>query len=130
MKKNLARFLACILFLVCFSLVACDNENRDSAENSYIELTVDNYDYYLSISKVLTDSGSYAGGSFRYASYQATISGAINGIYDGCIVYYKLGQDGDLQTVTLNAAGFAQFNYTVVNGENIIYTKAEGKIYL
>lgn len=130
MKKILTRLLASILILVCFSLVACNNENSDNTENSFIELTIDNYNYYLTISEVLTGSGNVAGGSYRYASYQATISGAINGIYDGCIIYYKLGQDGNQQKVTLNAAGFAQFNYSVVNGANIIYTKVEGRIYL
>lgn len=138
MKKKFSKFigitslLAVMFILSCFSLVACNNENTDNSEmeDSFIELTIDNYDYYLSISKVLTHSGSYLGGSLHIASYQATVTGAISGIYDGCIIYYKLGQDGSEQTVTLNAAGFAQFTYSVVNGENIIYTNVVGRIYL
>ena len=125
MKKILASLLAVMFILSCFSLVACNNENTDNSEieDSFIELTIDNYNYYLSISKVLTES------RFSFNIYQVTITGAISGIYYGCIIYYKEGENGSEQKVNLNAAGFAQFGYLDRDGD-IIYTNVVGRIYL
>lgn len=106
-----------------------DEKESETIENS-IELTMENFEYYLSIDEVVISSGSAAGGTIRYATYKVTVSGAINGLFQGCSLYYRIG-DGNECEVKLNAAGFATFNYVASNQTGqFAFTRATGKIII
>lgn len=94
MKKRFLFGVYLSLFVAFYTIGFCGcnsgNNGEDNSENTNeIELTLDNYKYYLTITSYLKDSGSYGGGTYRYASYDVYISGAINGIYQGCVLYFK-----------------------------------------
>ncbi len=128
MKKTLALILSALSLTCC----ACNapSSTNTSEEESYVELTLENYDYYLSILETLTESGVLMGGSLRYAVYQVTINGAVDGLYENCTLTYKYKNSNETHDVSLNAAGFANFKYTVSNGNTISFVAATGKIYM
>ncbi len=133
--KRLLRNISCMLILATIFFCACgnqdkDDESNDSGNDEYIELTLENYDYWLSIDATLTDSGSAAQGSYRWATYSATINGAVSGIFEDCEIWYSFEGSDTIHTVKLNASGFAKFSYSVVNGKDIQYVGASGKIYV
>ncbi len=128
------KLLTIIMAFLCMIFCAC-SPNKDSTDSSidvpdYIELTIENYEYYLSIQKVKTDSGSFMGGSRRWVSYAATINGTVYGLYENCILSYKYNDSEQIYDIKLNASGFATFEYTVVNGNNISYVAASGRIHI
>ena len=129
MKKLVIGILSVILSLFCF--IGCNFAQEETTE---ISLTTDNYTYYLNLDKVCTGSGSAAGGSFRWASYKLTITGAIDGIYEDCVLYYKTTDEGKEQPIELNASGFATLNYSVpfsaYNSLKFMIVRAEGSILL
>lgn len=128
-KSLLIIFVAVIICSTPLIFTGCGNGNENS-QPQYKELTMDNYNYYLSIDKTLTDSGSALQGSIRYSSYKVTINGAVSGLFEDCSLYYKIG-DGNKIEVKLNAAGFASFNYTQTNSSgNFQFCDAKGKIYI
>lgn len=131
MKKRFLFGVYLSLFVAVCTIGFCgcnsgNNGENDSENTNEIELTLDNYKYYLTITSYLKDSGSYGGGTYRYASYDVYISGAINGIYQGCVLYFK-----NEKKLTLDAGGNAQTERSVVNGEDsFTVEKVEGKIIL
>ena len=134
--KNKIRYIGLLLlvavlatftffFAGCGDGLICNCNSSNSASQT-INLTMDNYEYYLSISKVLTDSVSAAG--MRFSSYTVTVLGAISGLYQDCSIYYKIG-DGEEREIKLNAQGFAEFSYSVgTNTGSFEYTRVKGKI--
>lgn len=136
-KKSAGLFvLITAIGFVLIGLTGCwgnQNSGDDNKEdNSHIiELSLSNYEYYLSIDKVKTESGSAMQGSYRYAAYKVTVSGAVSGLFEDCRLYYKIG-DGAEREVKLNAAGFATFNYSWSSNMNgdFSFTRAEGKIII
>lgn len=135
MKNKLGKIItflvAAMLGTIFFIFTGCQygEGNNDANEEQKIELTLNNFEQYLSIDKTVTDSGSLAGGSYRYVSYKVTIYGAIDGLYQDCVLYYKIG-NGEEREIKLNVAGYATFNYRKVNGNDLTYTKAGGTILL
>lgn len=141
MRKRIAVLfiLITVIGLIPFSLTGCwgfdfGGSNTDGGNNTgnskSIDLTLSNYEYYLSIDEELTSSGSALQGSFRYASYKVTVTGAVNGLYQGCSLYYKVGDTAEKE-VKLNASGYATFNYSwSTNSGNFSFTRATGKIIL
>lgn len=125
MKKFAIVILSVVLSLFCF--VGCNFGQEDETE---ISLTTDNYKYYLNLDSVCTGSGSAAGGSFRWSSHKLTITGAIDGLYVDCVLYYKTTDEGKEQPIELNASGFATLNYSVSNSLKFIIVRAEGSIYI
>ena len=123
-----------LLFMIAVcSLYGCDiskDANSSTAEPNYIELNIDNYDYLLTIDKVTTNSGKGAGVS--WSRQQVTIYGALNGIYEDCVLTYRLGDSGTAQTVRLNISGYATFNYTWTSAMTgkFEFIDASGKIYI
>ena len=116
-----------LLLVGCWDGFICDC-NKSESDAQTIDLTIDNFEYYLSISKVLTDSVSAAG--MRFSSYTVTVLGAISGLYQDCSIYYKIG-DGEEREIKLNAQGFAEFSYSVgTNTGNFEYTRVKGKIVI
>ncbi len=129
MKKT----LAFIMLTLSLALCGC-NGNKNAVDtsdsNQRIQLNVENYNYYLSIQKTLMESGAVMGGTYRYSVYSVTVNGAVNGIYENCILTYKYRDSDELHDIRLNAAGFATFKYSVVNGNEISYVSASGEIYM
>lgn len=132
-KTKLLRLLLLIAVIViltisfagCWDGFVCNCNNSENNSQT-ITLTMANYEYYLSISKVLTDSVSAAG--MRFSSYTVTVMGAISGLYKDCSIYYKIG-DGDEREIKLNAQGFAEFSYSVgSNTGSFEYTRVKGII--
>ena len=119
MKKRNFLCLTIFFLVILFSLglSACDKNNIK--ENAYeenvnsIELTLENYSYFLTITTQRKDSGSIAGGSYRYANYDVYINGAVNGIYVNCSLTLESGRK-----IMLNASGFAQTTKSIVNGKD------------
>ena len=132
-KRNAILFVFILsISMILFSTTACwwNDDTSGNKKDNYIELSLSNYEYYLSIDQVKTDSGSALQGSFRYVSYKVTISGAISGLFQDCKLYYKLGNEEEKE-VKLNAAGFATFNYTwSTNSGSFSFTNVEGKIII
>ena len=134
MRKDLL-LVWIIVFMLLFGSVAVsclkvsETENSETENSNWnvIDLTIDNYDYYLSIDMTTTSSGTVAGGTIHYYSQQVTINGAVYGLYQDCSLFYKVG-DKEEKQVKLNAAGFAKFNYTSANGKYLHFVRAEGKI--
>ena len=114
-----------MLFSVCF--VGCNFSQEESTE---ISLTTDNYTYYLNLDNVCTDSGSAAGGTFHWSSHKLTITGAIDGLYVDCVLYYKTTDEGTEKEIKLNASGFATLNYILSNSLKFTIVRAEGSIYI
>ena len=135
MQKKFTVLIAVCLFLICGCfLVGCNNDQKDNNQkdkDEYVELTDQNYTYYLSIDNVCTNYATAANGSFRIWSYEYTTSGAVNGLYVDCIIYYQLG-DGEEKELPLNAAGYAKLKYQISTNSPGPFkvTKVEGKIYL
>ena len=125
MKKIVAMILSCLLAICC--LVGCDilTQNKDDEP---ISLTMDNYDYYLTINTVCTSSGSAAGGTVHYATYQKTFMGALNGVYKDCVITYQVADNN--KEVSLNVAGYAQISYSLVNSETFSIVDVRGEIYI
>ena len=125
------KFLSFVLAVVCMlGLVACGNDN---STDGCIDITVSNCNYYLSIhdSLIRTDR-VYAAGRWWSSIYrQITINGAVGGIYSDCSIVFEYGKNKTQQTISLNAAGFASFEYTINDSS---YTaeivSCTGKLYL
>lgn len=142
-KKYLAFCVLFVLLLVAmFSLPACakkDDSTAPAEEEKFIELNMDNYDYYLSIDSIQTNMSSVGSFGTSY-SYKVTIAGAINGIYRDCTVKYKIikknmssinNEDQEEEfTIKLNAAGFATFNYGYVNRGSFQILDVQGCIII
>ena len=137
-KKRLAWLLlsALTVFLMVFWFTGCDLGEGETPEGNdeprSIELTMDNYDYYLSIDTVHT--GSTVLGSGSIYSYKVTITGAISGIYENCSLFYQQNGEEIEHEIKLNAAGFATFSYNITSGfhgkGNISYVRVQGKILI
>lgn len=134
--KNKIRYIGLLLLVAViiaftFAFTGCGDGglctcNKSNGATQTINLTMANYEYYLSISKVLTDSVSAAG--MRFSSYTVTVLGAISGLYQDCSIYYKIGDDEERE-IKLNAQGFAEFSYSVgTNTGSFKYTRIKGKI--
>ncbi len=129
-KFNVMTLLFILSFISIFTFIGCSSDEEE-VEDTFIELTLSNYEYYLSLDSELLDYGSVAGGSYRYSSYKMTVYGAVNGIYEDCVIYYKFGENSTTEhSQKLNISGYATFNYSVVNGKNLIICRVEGKIYI
>lgn len=137
--KNNILIAGCYLIVLSFVfLFGCStpqntNNNTGSQETDsqedFVELTLSNYNYYLTIDRTQTDSGSVSYGSYRWATYKVTIYGAVSGIYKNCsLSYKKTGSDTETE-IKLNASGYGSFSITLVNYEEFQFTKASGKIY-
>ncbi len=116
------RILAAILIFVLLLLCACGETNEDvesQEKDEYIELTMENYEYYLTIQEVLTDKTFLAGSTHYY--YTATIYGAVNGLYKDCVIVFNG------RILNLNAAGFAEFSYVDTKPK---VTSVSGRIYI
>ena len=136
-KKRLAQMLLAALtaLLLAFGLTGCDLGGNKTVggddEPQSIELTMDNYDYYLSIDTVLTSSTVLGGGQFHISSYKVTITGAISGIYKNCSLFYQQDGGESEYEVKLNAAGYATFSYNITSGMyhntgSISYVRIQG----
>ena len=132
MIKKSKKIIVCLL-LVMFIMLnivllsGCENANNEQIEDNYIELTMDNYEYYLTFTRVNTGSGNIASGTYRYATYDLTISGAIYGIYVDCVIFYN----NNKSSIKLNAAGNAQTSYSIVNGSSsFVISNVSGRIYI
>lgn len=130
--KRLLKIVVCLIAcIICFGLTGCfgtSNNNgsgQSSVENDYIELTIDNYDYYLTIDDSVVSN--FTAASTRFYCHRVTIYGALSGIYSDCVLHYKY--NGNEMEVKLNVAGYATFDYTVSSGR-LVYTRVSGKIYL
>lgn len=113
-------------------LFGCDNQNNKGLDE-YIALNDSNCYYYLSIDDSQTKSENIlAGGKHYFISYRKiTISGAVNGLFSDCILTIEYGENKIQKDISLNASGFATFEYTINNSSykaKIISCK--GKIYL
>ena len=116
------------LFVGCWDELFGDNNSTDDTE--IVELTMDNFQYYLSISSVTT-STTWVGTMGNAYVIRVTISGAVQGLYKDCSIFYKIGKDGAEQEVKLNAAGFAQFSYGVSDwGGSFQYPRVTGQIII
>ena len=131
MKKILSFIF---LLVVILGLVACsDNSSVNGKGNDYVSINSTNCNYYLSIDDSLIRSDSfYAGGQKFISIYRKiTISGAINGMYSDCTIVFEYGENKTQQTIKLNAAGFATFEYHI---NSSTYTakivSCTGKLYL
>lgn len=140
-KKRLAWLLlaALTVLLMAFGFMGCDLGGDKTAggddEPQSIELTMDNYDYYLSIDTVCTSSTVLGGGRMHILLYKVTITGAISGIYENCSLFYQQNGEEIEHEVKLNAAGYATFGYTVTLGlaydkGDISYVRVQGKILI
>ncbi len=131
------KILTIIIAFLCIMFCAC-SPNKDRADSSndtpdYIELTIENYAYYLSIQKVKvrTYTNHSVGGSTTYVFYDVTVNGAIDGLYENCVLTYKDKQSEQTRDVPLNAAGFATFTCSITTlDDNISYVAASGRIYI
>ena len=116
------------LFAGCWDELFGDGNSTDDTE--IIELTMDNFEYYLSISHVTTSS-MWVGTMGHAYEISATISGTVQGLYKDCSIFYKIGKDGAEHEVKLNAAGFAEFSYGTSDwGGGFQYTRVTGQIIL
>lgn len=141
-KKRLAWLLLAsltVLLLMAFGFTGCDLGGDKTAggdnEPQSIELTMDNYDYYLSIDTVCTSSNVFGGGYFHISSYKVTITGAISGIYENCSLFYQQNGEEIEHEVKLNAAGYATFSYSITSGlgddrGSLSYVRAQGEILI
>ncbi len=138
-KKRLAWLLlaALTVLLMAFGFTGCNLGGGETPEGDdepqSIELTIDNYEYYLSIDTVCTSSNVYGGGYFHISSYKVTIMGAISGIYENCSLFYQQNGEEIEHEVKLNAAGYATFSYSITSGlgddrGSISYVRVQGKI--
>ncbi len=125
MKKNILSIILCFMFILsAVGLVSCSDGKSEDDNYKFIELTLDNYEYYLTISSQLVNSVNISGGRIRLYYYTVYISGAINGIYEDCVLYLKNGSE-----IKLNASGNANTSRTINNGEDSFnVVKVEGKI--
>ncbi len=140
-KKRLAWLLlsALTVFLMVFWFTGCDLGEGETPEGNdeprSIELTMDNYDYYLSIDTVCTSSTVLGGGRMQIWSYKVTIMGAISGIYENCSLFYRQNGEEIEHEVKLNAAGYATFSYSITSGMAhdtglLSYVRVQGKILI
>jgi hypothetical protein len=113
-RKIFGLFLVCtLIFGLPLFLTACGsnsggNNNNSSGDNSNenggntVDLTLDNYEYYLVCSIVATSTGSYVLPTVYSLNVSAGISIAI---YDNVVITYKYndapGAGGAEHTVTL-----------------------------
>lgn len=126
-KRKAYTFFLLLFTLFCF--VGCfDTEQEGTEDENIVFLTLENYTYYLTIDRSVQGSGSYAGGNFTYVNMAVTISGAVDGEYRNCKLYYRFGE-GEQREICLNAAGYARFSYTVTNSTGAFaFVGAEGSI--
>lgn len=134
MKKVLSFIL---LLVVILGLVACGNENsancKGTKESDYVTIDSSNYNFYFSIDDSYITSSSVASsvGMLTSITRKITISGAVNGIYSDCLIVFEYGKDKTQQTLKLNAAGFASFEYTINSSTYIAkIVSCSGKLYL
>ncbi len=116
------RILAAILIFVLLLLCACGETNEEvepQEKDEYIELTMENYEYYLTIQSVKTVEKFIAGELRHY--YDVTIYGAVDGVYKDCVIVFNG------RILNLNAAGFAEFSYVNTKPK---FTSVSGRIYI
>ncbi|MCM1534122.1 MAG: hypothetical protein NC099_05670 [Corallococcus sp.] len=134
--KNKRRYVYLLIFVTMIiflflTFAGCwdDFGSNPNNKDQIIELTMDNYEYYLSIDKVLNNHGNAANGSIHYWNYNCTIYGAVSGLYKDCSITYMLGETE--HEVKLNAAGFASFSYTESTKRGAFkFTNVKGVILL
>lgn len=129
-KIKLSVLFVLIVAICSFSFIVagCNNKEIEEDSTTYIELSMDNYSYYLSIDTLHTGSTHTA--VIRADSYKVTVSGAVNGLYKDCSLFYQIGS-GQEREVKLNAAGFATFNYSVsTNSGSFKYVRVKGQIII
>ena len=134
MKKFLSFVL---LLIVVLGLVACGSENsangNGAKENEYVTINASNCNYYLSIDDSYITSCTIRAsvGTFTSITRKITINGAVSGIYSDCTITFEYGENKTQQTIKLNAAGFASFEYKINSSS---YTakivSCTGKLYL
>ena len=119
------KIVAILLLVVCLGLFTGCGGN-DGGET--VDLTAENYTYYLSLDTVTLESAT-AGGQ-RFWSKKLTVYGAVSGQYVDCVLYYKIG-DGEEKSFKLNASGYGTLRYSESsNGGKFSITRASGKIIL
>ena len=115
MKKLFAMFPC--LFLLLFPLSACATEKPQEAQTTTIEVTLDNYEYYLTKrSYVINDSidsrlGKVVGCEF---------TGAVNGIYDVTVYWQTTFVVTEQHELHLNAAGYGTLSYLTTRNFKIV----------
>ena len=128
MKKVLSFILSLVVVL---GLVACGKGNSENMpKENYVNLTVSNCSYYLSIADIyLEHNGST--GTAAGARRRITINGAVSGRYSDCSITfeYEYARNTIQEKIQLNAAGFAIFEYTAKSDKAKIVS-CTGKIYL
>ena len=122
----------CLVLAAGCSFAAGTNQTEmkeDAANNTNeIKLTISNYDYYLTINDTVTSRRTYAQGTVEISSHEVVIYGAVSGLYQDCVLYYKVGEDGKEQEVKLNAAGYASFEYSSSGKHRLVFVRATGTI--
>ena len=121
------KIIAFLLLVCCFTFfVGCSpSNNGDDPSSSTIELSIDNYEYYLYLSKTTTNQ-QMVNLSWLY-SYKLTVHGALDAIYEDCTIYYTL--DGNtIKTLKLNVAGCAELSYSEYKDTKFVITNVTGKI--
>ena len=123
---------ACLVLAAGCSFTAGTNQTEmkeDAANNTNeIKLTISNYDYYLTINDTVTSRRTYAQGTVDISWHEVVIYGAVSGLYQDCVLYYKVGEDGKEQEVKLNAAGYASFKYSSSGKYRLVFVRATGTI--
>ena len=117
------KIVAILLLVVCLGLFAgCGGSDGDET----VDLTTENYTYYLSLDTVLLESGT--AGGMRYWSKKLTVYGAVSGQYVDCVLYYKIG-DSEEKSIKLNASGYGTLRYSESsNNGSFSITRVSGKI--
>lgn len=131
--KNVCLSIVFILLLSSsfFGCGSCSLENINNTptdnsveENKDIKLTLENYDYYLSIRFVYKDSAIRNGGGWRCYFYDVYISGSIPGLYKDCSLTLENGY-----VINLDASGGAQTSKTIINDkDSFVVVEVSGTI--
>ena len=127
MKKVVA-----LVFIMVLSFCCLGGCGRIPKKSSIITLSMDNYEYYLTIDSDCISSSSIvaAGKTWYFSTYKVTISGALEGLYVDCSLYYRTSESGQIQKLKLNAVGFGTLTYERTNGvEKFIVARVEGEIH-
>ncbi|MBO4623810.1 MAG: hypothetical protein J5691_08055 [Bacilli bacterium] len=121
-------FLLCMIGCLfgCSTLSINNNVNNsqvdDIEESKDIVLTLDNYEYYLTIRTQFRSSE--VRGGWRASFYDVYISGAIFGLYKDCVLTLENGT-----IIKLDAAGCAQTTKTIINDkDDFVVVDVEGII--
>lgn len=117
-----------IVFLFCLLCCCSCNKKNNQKEDQTIEipLTLENYEYYLTITSIYNNTVTAQQGNYRCSTYDVFIDGAVDGLYVDCVLYLENGKN-----IKLNAAGYAQTAKSISNGEDSFkVVKVEGKIII